>query len=149
MRIAVDRRTPTPVLGNGAAAAATGRTRRASHRGGVGRSLEVSVDTRVDDARVRRHAHGQAPPQAALDQALEPDVLDAETVEDLPAAELPEPTPGSRRSRRRNDNGNARAATERETGGEHTTGLSVAEIMANLRAESGAEPLATAGRRRK
>jgi hypothetical protein len=79
---------------------------------------------------------------AAVGQALEPDVLDAETVEDLPAAELPEPTPGSRRSRRRNGDG-------AQTGGEHTTGLSVAEIMANLRAESGVDPLAAAGRRRK
>lgn len=141
-RIAVDRRAPAPVLGNGAAAVQLAGPAAVYSVG----PADVPVTAEVSLVAVDMAALDQA----ALDQA-DQDVLDAETVEDLPPADLPEPAPGSRRSRRRNGNGNGneRNGNEAETGGEHTTGLSVAEIMANLRAESGAEPVATPGRRRK
>lgn len=115
-RIAVDRRTPTPVLGNGASAA----------------QLAGPNDSPVTVPAV------EVPPTTV---AAAPEVLEAESVaaatgeEATPApADLPDPEPGSRRSRRRNGNG-------ANPDGEHTVGLSVAEIMANLRAESvAAEP---------
>ena len=101
-RIAVDRRAPAPVLGNGAAAVQLAGPAAVYSVG----PADVPVTAEVSLVAVDMAALDQA----ALDQA-DQDVLDAETVEDLPPADLPEPAPGSRRSRRRNGNGNGTNAT--------------------------------------
>ena len=137
-RIAVDRRTPTPVLGNGAAAAQLAGPDAPVHSG-----CRPSPRCRsTAEVSARSRSTWQVARCSGLDRRSNRTCSTPKRWRTCLPAELPEPAPGSRRSRRRNGNGNApnATATKRETGGEHTTGLSVAEIMANLRAESGAEP---------